>query len=171
MKIAGKVGVAFGIILGIFIAIYAGAYLYESWQHSEGQRYSNSSPPSSTTTLISKERVISRGEISVSADSYRQVIFGVPQGAENPRVTGWFWAAGGSGNDIEVFVFDKEDCINWENGHWTGSLYSSGKITTGDFDISLLGGESYYIVYSNRFSWISDKRVDTDVVLTWKEYE
>ena len=161
-----KVGIVIGIVVGIFV-IYAGIGLYESYQYSG----SSSFTPISSPTLITKEHVINRGEVSVSANTYKKVGLDVPQGAQNPHVVGWFHAYGGSGNDIEVYVFNMEDCINWENGHWTGGLYSSGKITTSSFDVNLPNSGKYYLVYSNKFSSFSNKKVDTDMVLTWEEYE
>ena len=90
----------------------------------------------------------------------------------NVTLSGSFTASGGSGNDIEVFVLSQADFTNWHNGHSYSALYSSGRVTTATFNVSLptpsMGQTSdYHVVYSNTFSWISTKQVNTTVDLNW----
>jgi len=90
----------------------------------------------------------------------------------NITLSGSFTASGGSGNDIKVFVLSQADFTNWQNGGSYSALYSSGQITTATFNVSLPTpsvGQTidYHVVYSNTFSWISTKQVNTTVNLNW----
>lgn len=111
---------------------------------------------------------IVNGMITVSADSYNYYQFSLPQGATNVHLQGSFYAAGGSGNDIEVIVLDPTGFINWRNGHTVNCYYSSGQLTTSSFDVILPSGAgNYYLVYSNTFSLFSQKNVNTQVNLNY----
>jgi hypothetical protein len=118
-------------------------------------------------TLPSTHTVnIVNGLITVNANSYEYYQFNVPPGATNVQVQGSFTASGGLGNDIAVLIMDSTDFINWQNGHQTSAYYSSGQLTTSNFDVSLPSGSgTYYLVYSNTFSIISQKNVNTQANL------
>lgn len=77
-------------------------------------------------------------------------------------ILGRFRAQGGSGNDIEVFVFEEDQFENWRNGHATPAFYSSGKLTVGKFAVRLPPG-NYFLVFSNLFSANSNKAVTASV--------
>jgi len=73
-------------------------------------------------------------------------------------VEGDFRARGGGGNDIEVVITDE----NGANGHAGRFWYQSGKTTVGNIDVHL-GPGTYYIVFSNRFSLVSQKTVSARI--------
>lgn len=105
--------------------------------------------------------------ITVKANDYDYYQFYVPLGAANVQVQGSFTASGGSGNDIAVLIMDSTDFINWQNGKKAGTYYSSGQLTTSSFDVPLPSGlGTYYLVYSNTFSIIS-QNVNTQVILSY----
>jgi hypothetical protein len=84
----------------------------------------------------------------------------------NQRITGHFEATGGSGNDVEVFLLDEDGFTNFKNGHSTRTLYNSGKVTAGTIDVPLpFTGDSktYYLVFSNTFSLLTNKAVQAKV--------
>jgi hypothetical protein len=120
-------------------------------------------------TLPSTHTVnIVNGLITVNANEYEYYQFYVPSGATNVRVQGSFTASGGSGNDVAVLIMDSTDFINWQNGHQASAYYSSGQLTTSSFDAPLPSGSgTYYLVYSNTFSIISQKNVNTQANLSY----
>jgi hypothetical protein len=106
------------------------------------------------------------GSFSVAANqsqSYRVV---VTDDMEDARLVGSFRAAGGSGNDIIVYIMDPTAYENFSNGHQVSVYYNSGQVTTESFNVRLPGSGTYYLVYSNRFSTFSSKTVAarTDLV-------
>lgn len=120
-------------------------------------------------TLPSTHTVnIVNGLITVNAGNYEHYQFYVPSGATNVQVQGSFTASGGSGNDVVVLIMDSTDFINWQNGHQVSVYYDSGQLTTSSFDVSLPSGSgTYYLVYSNTFSIISQKNVNTQANLSY----
>jgi hypothetical protein len=78
---------------------------------------------------------------------------------EVTRVAARFRARGGSGNDIEVFIFDEDGFENWRNGHRAPTYYNSGRVTVGRFDVRLRPGK-YFLVMNNKFSAVSNKVVN-----------
>lgn len=110
------------------------------------------------------------GVITVYAGDYYDVPFSVDiDTMHDVTVSGSFAASGGSGNDVEVYVMNASDYANWVNGHSSSALYSSGRITAADLNIPITASGNYHLVYSNTFSWISTKTVNTSVDLEWSE--
>jgi hypothetical protein len=97
----------------------------------------------------------------LNAHSFR---FVVPTGATNVTMKGHFAATGGAHNDIEVFVINEDEFVNWQNGHPPAqTFYSSGKVTQDTINVTLPADVgTYYIVFSNRFSLISPKAVESN---------
>jgi hypothetical protein len=87
----------------------------------------------------------------------------------NPRVKGSFTASGGSGNDIETFIFDDMAYTNWVNGHQVNTFYNSGRITVANIDASITTPGKYHLVFNNGFSIFTSKHVSTTVNLEWYE--
>ena len=111
---------------------------------------------------------IVNGLITVNANEYEYYPFYVPSGAINVHVQGSFTASGGLGNDKAVLIMDSTDFINWQNGHQASAYYDSGRLTTSSFDVPLPSGPgTYYLVYSNTFSIISQKNVNTQANLSY----
>jgi hypothetical protein len=80
------------------------------------------------------------------------------------RVVGDFWASGGSGNDIEVMIVDEEGFKNFANKQGVRTYYNSGKLSIGNIDVRLKPG-TYYIIFNNNFSLISNKTVIAEIAL------
>ncbi|MDH4223814.1 MAG: M48 family metalloprotease, partial [candidate division Zixibacteria bacterium] len=86
---------------------------------------------------------------------------------KNYELKGVFVASGGSGNDIQVFLFDQVNFLNWKNGHEASSIYSSGQVTAGKINLPFKQSGTYYLVFDNRFSSLTSKSV---VVSAWAEF-
>lgn len=108
------------------------------------------------------------GNIVVAPGDYYDIPFLVDTSEmQNIRVTGYFAASGGSGNDIEAAILDDITFTNWINGHQGTSLYNSGKITVAEIDVSITMSGKYHLVFSNTFSIVSSKTVSAKVDLNW----
>jgi hypothetical protein len=78
----------------------------------------NFAATSSTSTLRTpRSDNIVNGLITVQAGGYNYYPFTLAAGSTSISVSGSFTASGGSGNDIEVYVMDDTNFINWKNGH------------------------------------------------------
>jgi hypothetical protein len=81
---------------------------------------------------------------------------------------GNFTASGGTGNDIDVYVLPQDDFVNWQNRHASRSYYNSGKVTVGNLNVNLPSDAgTYYLVFDNRFSLLSEKNVRVNATLSY----
>ena len=74
------------------------------------------------------------------------------------KLQGGFIASAALGDNIKVFIVDEQDYNLYKNNKPFRSYYSSGKVESGVFDITLSSGK-YYIVLSNNYSSFSTKNV------------
>lgn len=131
-----------------------------------------SPPQQPKAVLVPQSRNLINATITVSAGDYYHVPFSVNiDGMRDVTVSGSFMASGGSGNDIVVVILDNIAYTNWVNRHRVAALYSSGQVTTDRFCVSITGLGTYHLVYSNRFSVISTKKVISTVDLKWSELQ
>lgn len=106
------------------------------------------------------------------AGQVMSVEFDVPMDANDARLTGEFYASGGSGNDIFMAVADPIEFRNWQNGHAARLLYSSGKTSAASVNVGRLkAGERYKVGFSNQHSLFSSKSVQTTLVLKFHRIE
>lgn len=100
---------------------------------------------------------------TVEPGHYRYFPFTV---GDRATVAGRFRAQGGSGNDIEVYILDEDGFENYRNGHRVQTYYNSGRVTVGTINVAL-GSGSYYLVFNNSFSTVSNKAVNARVELRY----
>jgi len=51
---------------------------------------------------------------------------------------------------------------NWKNHHSASTYYNSGKVTVGTIDAQL-GSGTYFLVFDNTFSLLSNKAISSDI--------
>jgi len=104
---------------------------------------------------------ITRGPFTLNARSY--AFYPIPPRlGTSLRIEGWFEATGGSRNDIEVYILDEMGFANFRNGNSAQTYYNSGRATAGRPHALLpLNTQNYYVVFNNRFSFLSPKAVKT----------
>ena len=110
---------------------------------------------------------MSEGAFTVPAGAYHYVKFTAPAGATNVKLQGHFTATGGSGNDIEVWLVTEDGFTNWQNGHAATTFYNSGRVTQDALNASLPGTGTYYLVFNNKFSFLSPKAVQANMSLSF----
>jgi hypothetical protein len=118
--------------------------------------------------LVPMSQKLFTGQVIVKANGYVQSRFTVQPGMQNFHVVGKFNASGGTGNDIQAVIADEQQFTNWINGHQARSYYSTQKITTDRFDVTL-GPGTYIIAFSNKFSAFTEKQVFAEVEAQWQE--
>jgi hypothetical protein len=134
---------------------------YGADAHSQQQAYSHPQPQFHTQATGAIVFTVAAG------GTYEHKIT-VPAGAYNVKLKGHFSATGGSGNDIEVFVLTQDNYVNWNNGHSVPAFYKSGKVTQNAIDVSLpFDAGTYYILFSNKFSFMSPKAIQANMTLTY----
>ena len=68
-----------------------------------------------------------------------------------------------------VLVVDKIGYTNFSNRNNFKAFFSSQRVTTDRFSIPISRAGTYYFILSNRFSILTDKRVDLQVELRYEE--
>lgn len=117
-------------------------------------------PKDTTESLVTQP-------FTIEPEHYHYIRFVVPDGATNATVSGHFEATGGAGNDIEVFILDNDAFVNWQNNHSVSTYFNSGKVTQGTIQSQLPQPGSYYLVFSNTFSVVSNKAITTTAELRY----
>lgn len=111
---------------------------------------------------------IGTGAVTVAAANSIYFPLPVPATATVVKLQGHFTATGGTGNDIEVYLLNQDQFVNWQNGHATPTYYNSGRVTVGDIDATLPNDAgTYYLIFNNKFSLITPKAVQETMTLTY----
>jgi hypothetical protein len=108
---------------------------------------------------------IASGSFVVQPRTYTSFKVNVPEGTTRARVDGRF-SASGANNDIEVLLLEEHQYLNWQNAHRFRAAYESGRVTADKLAVDLPAEPAtYYMVFDNRFSMLSNKGVAADVNL------
>ncbi len=152
-----------GVLLFAFLAFVFFAIVAD--QKSSSNRNAN---PIDQLVKQQHTLTIDKPDVTVRSTGYYYFKLEVPAGATSVHLPGNFTASGGNGNDIEAFVLSQDDFVNWQNRHSAKTYYNSGKVTVGNFSVSLPADAGiYYVVFDNRFSLLSQKEVEVKGALTY----
>ncbi len=159
--------VALVIVMVVIIAGFiAGQYVSNLNNNSNGNQFGGGLGGTSYTTVTT---TVFSGSAAVNPNSYYYISFSVPSGAIDVALTGSLTAAGGSGNDVKVYVVDYSDFVNYENGHSFSAYYSTGQETAFNVNVGLPSGAgTYYVIFDNTFSIFSSKTVTGTLTLTYE---
>jgi hypothetical protein len=109
---------------------------------------------------------ITNTAFTVKAGSSEFFEFSVPANTTSVFVDGHFAATGGAGNDIEVYVLNSDEWVNFQNHHPTPTFYNSQRTTQDSIGGSLPPGVgTYYLIFNNGFSLLTPKAVEASAVL------
>lgn len=121
----------------------------------------NAAPPVHQQPTPSTETIEPRA-FTVSSRSIKSWTIVIPDQYSRGRIVGRFEASGGDGNDIEVYITDEDGMTNLRNNHQMSGWYDSGKVTVGEIDATLKPG-TYYLVFNNRFSFLTNKAINSEI--------
>jgi hypothetical protein len=120
--------------------------------------------------IVKQQRTVTvkNPSLSIRPLNFAYFKLDVPAGATSVNVHGNFTASGGLANDVEVFVLSADDFVNWQNRHAARSIYNSGRVTVGTLNVNLpADAGTYYLVFNNRFSLLTQRSVMVDTALTY----
>lgn len=121
---------------------------------------------------------------SVSPHSFRYYTFRLPAGTSNAFLTGHFTAVEGTTpparpapaedqaeGGFHLLVLTESSFNDWRKGATPDLLYDSGPVSAADLRVQIpRGGELYYVVFSNRTSSFTAKRVNAQLVLRFRSW-
>lgn len=112
---------------------------------------------------------LGRIETAVAASAHGAFTVPVtPAGATGHTLIARLEAAGGTGNDVRVLLFDRDNYLNWSNGHAAQAIFDGGRATVTNMRVSLEPGE-YMLILDNSFSWMTDKTVSGELFIQYRE--
>jgi len=132
-----------------------------------GMLHCNHDPTLQRLSTPSRVEQIANTPVTVKANRYYYYAFKVPPDAKGAIVRGYFSTAGGTGDEIEAYILNKDDFEDWWNGKQSQTLYHSGTVTRSTINAQLPAGDVYYLVLNNQVSQASSKVVQIDVTLTY----
>lgn len=155
-----------GLLLGagsVIVLLAIGA-----WIVGASHKSANVDPASGRTEVGATlhTSALSQPAFVVAPGRYVSWPFTVTADMRRALVAGHFEAQGGA-NDIRVIIVDPDGMENFSNGHEFREYYDSGKVTTDTLHVGPLAAGSYYLVFSNTYSIVSNKAVTSDVHLNW----
>jgi len=117
-------------------------------------------------TLLPKKEsrtqvVVSDTFLHVGSGGHKAFRFTVTGDMEDARLVGSFSASGDSRYNVVVCLMDATAYENWVKDREVSTYYNSGQVDTDSFDLGCLRPGIYCLVYSNRFTEPSAKRVAT----------
>lgn len=160
-----KTGTITGILLGILLTLVVVFWLVNQSNSNNSHPIVQQIRPAVPTPQPRVMNLVDTA-FTLSAEQGMQWNFTVPPSATDVRVEGTFTASGGTGNDVEVYLLNDDEFVNWQNRHAVNALYNSGRMTQGTLDAGLPSGAgTYHLVFSNKFSLFSPKAVRASIRL------
>jgi hypothetical protein len=147
-----------GIVIALFFLVYASTHNIPNQSVTPIER------------LVRQQRTVTakNPDLHLNALGFSSFKLDVPAGATGVNLHGNFTASGGLANDVEVFVLSADDFVNWQNRHAARSIYNSGRVTVGTLNVNLPSdAATYYLVFNNRFSLLTQRSVMVDTALTY----
>ena len=77
-------------------------------------------------------------------------------------LTGHVVGLAGGKRDVEVYVLDDDAYRDWENGIRPRTVFESGRTSSTTLDVALPNRGRYHLLLSNRFSFLTAKRIRID---------
>lgn len=81
----------------------------------------------------------------------------------------YFACTSGGNLDVDFYVFDEINYFKWKNGELCSSQISLSRATTYNQDFTVPSNGTYYFVWDNSFSWITQKGVTATITKNWNE--
>jgi len=123
---------------------------------------------SSTSTESEYTEPIVSGVVSVDAGDYQYEQFEVPADVSIPIVRGSFLVSGGDAENINVMIVDGDGFASWQNGLVPqGYHYFSSQVITANLEAKVPSGTTLYLVFDNRHSLDSAKRIVAEIELAY----
>jgi hypothetical protein len=108
--------------------------------------------------IIDKEMTVLRGD-------FKEVHYLIRPENAGDKIQGSFTCKGGFYDDVNFYVFTKDQYVRWYSNYSNNPIVKLEKKKEGKFEFSVQPEETYYFVFDNFFSTISNKQVKLQVHL------
>jgi hypothetical protein len=110
-------------------------------------------------------------ELTVIRGDYKEVHVLIPPKTEDSYLEGSFSCKGGFYDDIVFLILTKDQYVRWYSSYPYKALAKFDKKTEGKFRVPVQAEVTYYFVFDNFFSTVSNKDVKLHVKLVPGEKE
>ena len=114
--------------------------------------------------VFGEETGIDKG-LTVIRGDYKEVHLLIPKGEQEAYLEGSFTCRGGLNDDINFLVLTKDQYVRWYSNYSYKALFKLDKKKEGKFRVPAEPEETYYFVFDNFFSTVSNKDVKIQVKL------
>ena len=111
---------------------------------------------------VADEIVIDKEFTAIRAD-YKEVHFLIPEKVVDSDLEGFFTCKGGLNDDINFLALTKDQYVRWYSSYAYKSIVKFEKKKEGKFRFAVVPGETYYFVFDNFFSTVSNKQIKIQV--------
>jgi hypothetical protein len=115
-----------------------------------------------TSAVFADEKVIDK-ELTVIRGDYKEVHYLIPENSDPIDLEGSFKAKGGLNDDVSFLVLPKDQYVRWYSNYPHKAIVKFEKKKEGKFRFATTPGETYYFVFDNFFSTVSNKQVKIEV--------
>lgn len=81
----------------------------------------------------------------------------------------YFLGTSGGNMDVDFYVMDELNYFKWKAGESYSSQISLSRVTRYDQDFTVPSNATWYFVWDNSFSWITQKGVTATITKNWNE--
>lgn len=117
---------------------------------------------------IAEETIIDR-ELTVLRGDYKEVHYLIPDKNGPSKLQGSFTCRGGMNDDVNFLILTKDQYVRWYSNYSHKPILRLEKKKEGKFEIDARPGETYYFVFDNFISSVSNKQVKIQVRLVPKK--
>ena len=104
-------------------------------------------------------------ELTVIRGDFKEVHLLIPKDTQASFLEGSFACKGGLNDDINFLVLTKDQYVRWYSSYSYKALVKDEKKKEGKFRVPAQAEETYYFVFDNFFSTVSNKDVKIQVKL------
>jgi hypothetical protein len=115
-------------------------------------------PQATAGTIIEKELTVVRGD-------FKEVHYLIPKDTQKGLIQGSFTCKGGLNDDVSFLIFTKDQYVRWYSNYSNKPIFKVEKKKEGKFEFPVQADETYYFVFDNFFSTVSNKQVKLQVQL------
>lgn len=117
-----------------------------------------------------QDRILMDQELSVLRGDFKEVHFLVPDELANGEFQGEFKCTGGFNDDITFLALTQAAYVRWFSHYDSKPEVKLEKKKDGTFRFPAKPGETYYFVFDNFFSSVSNKKIKFTVKLLGKSH-
>jgi hypothetical protein len=112
-----------------------------------------------SAAAFAEEKILSDQELTVLRSDFKEYHYLMPDGQANLELRGEFKCTGGFNDDVSVLVVNQENYVRWLSHYDFTAEAKFDKKKEGKFTVPAKHAETYYVVFDNFFSSVSNKKI------------